>query len=66
MALMLIHPNYIHLGERGQGGEEYPLKFYSDFLQYVRNTYEGQYYHVLPRDLARFWKENYLIPGCGT
>jgi hypothetical protein len=66
MALMLIHPNYIHVGEGKKGSEEYPLKLYSDFLQYVRNSYEGQYYHVLPRDLARFWKENYLISGCKT
>jgi len=66
MALMLVHPNYMHPGEGGQGFEEYPLKLYSDFLQYVRNTYRGQYYHVLPRDLARFWKENHRISGCGT
>ena len=66
MALMLIHPNYIHVGEGEKGTEEYPLKYYADFLQYVRDTYKGQYYHVLPRDLARFWKENYLISGCGT
>ena len=66
MALMLVHPNYMHLGEGGQGFEEYPLKLYSDFIQYVRNTYEGQYYHVLPRDLARFWKENYFISSCKT
>jgi hypothetical protein len=66
MALMVVHPNYMHLGEGGHGFQEYPLKLYSDFLQYILNIYKGQYYHVLPRDLARFWKENYLVSGCGA
>lgn len=60
MALMLIHPDYINPGEGRNGLEEYPLKYYSDFLAYVKKTYQGEYYHVLPKDLAKFWKENYL------
>jgi hypothetical protein len=59
MALLIVHPDYINPGSRRNGAEEYPLKFYDDFLRYVRETYDGKYYHVLPRDLARFWKENY-------
>lgn len=59
MALMLIHPDYVNPGTRRSGNEEYPIKYYSDFLQYVKKTYFGEYYHVLPRDLAKFWKENY-------
>ena len=60
MALMLIHPDYINLGEGRDGPEEYPLKYYSDFLAHVQKTYQGEYYHVLPKDFAKFWKENYL------
>lgn len=60
MALMLIHPDYINPGEGKNGPEEYPLKYYSDFLAYVQKTYPGEYYNVLPRDLANFWKENHL------
>jgi hypothetical protein len=65
MALMLIHPDYINCGKGRDGSEKYPLRFYYDFLQYVRDTYKGQYYHALPRELARFWKENHLMSGCG-
>ena len=57
MVLMLVHPDCMHLGEGGRGIAEYPLMLYANFLQYIRDTYNGQYYNVLPRDLARFWKE---------
>jgi hypothetical protein len=61
MALMLTHPNYINVGENRNGIDEYPLKYYSEFLEYLQRTYRGEYYHVLPKDLAKFWKENYQI-----
>ena len=28
---------------------------YERFLRYVQTTHDGQYWHVLPRELARFW-----------
>ena len=66
MALMLIHPDYINPGEgrkRVRGiSSEVLFRFPSIRPEYL----QGQYYHVLPRDLARFWKENYRISGCGT
>jgi peptidoglycan/xylan/chitin deacetylase (PgdA/CDA1 family) len=60
MALMLIHPDYVNKGNSICGREEYPIKFFSDFLEYVQKKYGGEYYHVLPKDLAKLWKENYL------
>lgn len=62
MALLLVHPDYIETGDGRNGAEEYPLSFYADFLRFVRDTYKGEYYHVLPRELAKFWKENYGDP----
>ena len=44
-------------GEK-MGLEEYPADYYVEFLEYVREKYEGQYWHVLPREMARFWKNN--------
>ena len=44
-------------GEK-MGLEEYPADYYWEFLEYVREKYEGQYWHVLPREMARFWKNN--------
>lgn len=59
MALLLVHPDYINSDDRKDGPEEYPIGLYADILRYVRDAYKGEYYHVLPRDLAKFWKGNY-------
>ena len=59
MALVLTHPDYINPGNRCNGPEEYSLDLYSELLQYVKNTYKGEYFHVLPKDLAAYWKTNY-------
>jgi hypothetical protein len=59
MALMLTHPDFVNPGNGPNGLEEYPLKFYSDLLRYVRENYHGRYYHALPKDLAKFHIENY-------
>jgi len=58
MALFISHPDYMSFNGVSHY-EKYPVKYYEDFLQYVRTKYEGQYWHALPKDLARFWKENY-------
>jgi hypothetical protein len=44
-------------GEK-MGLEEYPADYYVEFLEYVKERYKGQYWHVLPREMARFWKNN--------
>jgi hypothetical protein len=53
MALVNVHPDYMCFGHRSPGLEEYPAKLYSDFLNYVKSTYEGSYWHVLPKEVAR-------------
>jgi len=40
------------------GLEEYPAEYYEEFLEYIKEKYVGQYWHLLPRDMARFWKNN--------
>nr|CBX31451.1 hypothetical protein N47_E49630 [uncultured Desulfobacterium sp.] len=58
MALFTTHPNYISFD--GQlHYEEYPLGFYTEFLEYIKSKYEGQYWHALPKDMARFWTDNF-------
>jgi hypothetical protein len=63
MALMNTHPDYMHFGTGAQGYEEYPSSYYGEFLQYVRDAYGGQYWHALPREVARFWNEAYAKEG---
>jgi hypothetical protein len=59
MALVLTHPDYVNPGSGRCEREEYPLKFYSELLKYVQQNYAGEYYHVLPRDLVKFYNENH-------
>ena len=55
MALVNTHPDYMHFGAGKPGLEEYPVRYYKEFLEYVKERYEGQYWHVLPKEMARFW-----------
>ena len=58
MALFNVHPDYMSFNGTN-GYEEYPLKYYEEFLEYIKSRYEGQYWHALPRDAARFWNGKY-------
>ena len=58
MALMNTHPDYMNFGGNRLDREEYPAEYYEEFLRYIKDKYEGQYWHVLPRDMARFWSKN--------
>ena len=54
MALFISHPDYINFNNNSHY-EKYPVKYYEEFLTYIKTKYEGQYWHVLPKDMARFW-----------
>jgi len=60
MALMNVHPDYINFKNGQCSLEEYPVKFYKEFLSYVMNKYENRYWNPLPMDMARFWRGNIL------
>jgi hypothetical protein len=55
MALVNTHPDYMHFDGKKRGVEEYPAAYYIAFLTFIKKNYEGQYWHALPRDVARFW-----------
>ena len=55
MALVNVHPDYIHFTGTRLGLEEYPAGYYRELLSYVKSRYEGQYWHALPREVARYW-----------
>ncbi len=52
MALVNTHPDYMVFDGK-PGLEEYPAGLYRDFLIHVQDKYEGEYWHGLPRDLAK-------------
>ena len=57
MALINTHPDYMCLNNRNPGLEEYPVRYYIDFLEYAARRYGGQYWHVLPKEMAAYWKK---------
>jgi hypothetical protein len=58
MALLNVHPDYINFKDKSQSPEEYTSKYYEDFLLYINKEFKGQYWHVLPKEIASFWSEN--------
>jgi hypothetical protein len=56
MALLNVHPDYMSFDCKKPGREEYPSDFYLNFLTYIKSRYEGQFWHVLPREMAHFWR----------
>ena len=58
MALLIAHPDYMNFGERSVPFDQYPVRYYRDLLEYVKQTYEGQYWNATPRDLARYFNNS--------
>ena len=58
MALLLAHPDYMNFGGNRLSIEEYPSTYYEEFLDYIKAKYQGQYWHALPKEIARFWVSN--------
>ena len=53
MVLLDTHPDYMAFGGNRPRSTEYPVELYANFLRHVRTKFEGQYWHVLPREVAR-------------
>ncbi|HIH97180.1 MAG TPA: hypothetical protein HA348_06870 [Thermoplasmata archaeon] len=62
MALLNVHPDYINFNDGKLNTEEYPDNYYRELLEYIQNKYEGQFWHVLPKEIAKFWAEKYKQP----
>ncbi|MEN6421067.1 MAG: glycosyltransferase [Smithella sp.] len=60
MALFISHPDYMNFNG-SNSPEKYPMQYYEVFLTYIKTKYKDQYWHVLPKDLARFWAANYRL-----
>lgn len=64
MALLNTHPDYMSFNIGNLGLKEYQIKYYKDFLEYVKCNYEGQYWHGLPRELAFYLKNHVYADKC--
>lgn len=56
MILVNVHPDYIDFDSTGKNYEEFDVKIYIDFLNYVKSKYEGKYWNALPSEIAAYWK----------
>jgi hypothetical protein len=54
MVHLKTHPDYFNLNNTKICTEEYPVSLYAKLLEYVKHNYAKQYWHVLPKDMARF------------
>jgi len=59
MALHISHPDYMDFGVDSDKTELYPYEYYKEFLLYVKEKYENNYWHALPRDVAAFVTNNF-------
>lgn len=55
MALLNVHPDYINFGGGPAGPEEFPVNYYSEFLEFIKSEYEGRYWNPVPGEMAHFW-----------
>ncbi|HEX8680083.1 MAG TPA: glycosyltransferase, partial [Chthoniobacterales bacterium] len=53
MVLLDTHPDYMSFDGARRKATEYPVELYREFLNYVRAKYADEYWHALPRDVAR-------------
>ena len=58
MALLITHPDYMNFKKDRCRTEEYPVKYYKELLDYIKVKYESQYWNPLPKEIARFWRNN--------
>lgn len=59
MALLNTHPDYMNLCGGKLSYENYPAEYYEEFLSYIKTKYSGQYWNVLPKEIAHFWKKRF-------
>ena len=52
MVLLNTHPDYMGMNGQKNALGEYPVRFYKQFLDYVRANYAGLYWHALPMEVA--------------
>jgi glycosyltransferase involved in cell wall biosynthesis len=57
MALVNVHPDYIRFEGDGADAKTFPVGFYTEFLQHVRQRYEGAYTNFRAEEVAKLVRE---------
>jgi len=61
MALLNSHPDYMCFGGK-EDRDEFPVARYEELLHYVREKYSESYWHALPRDVAKHYRQQVPLP----
>jgi hypothetical protein len=48
----------MYMGNDAPGLGEYAIQRYEELLDYLQTAYSGQYWHAVPKDVARFWRDH--------
>lgn len=56
MVLMNTHPDYMVFQSKKPRTDEFLSDYYRQILLYLKTRHEGQYWHVLPSEMSRFWR----------
>jgi hypothetical protein len=56
MALFNTHSDHMNFYKNKMVPYEYPVDYYERFLKYISEHYAGEYWNVLPREIAEFWR----------
>jgi glycosyltransferase involved in cell wall biosynthesis len=55
MVLLNTHPDYMCFDGR-PAGDEFPISYYEELLNYANEKYEGTFWQALPREVARYYR----------
>ena len=65
MALLNTHPDYMCFSG-SPAKDEFPAQRYEEFLSYIRQKYEGQYWSACSRDVATYYRQNVPLASRNT
>jgi peptidoglycan/xylan/chitin deacetylase (PgdA/CDA1 family) len=57
MVLVNTHPDYMCFDDNKPARDEFPVRHYAGLMTYIRERYDGAFWHALPREVARFYRE---------
>jgi len=61
MVLLDVHPDYMSFDGSPQTTTEYPVALYREFLDYIKTRYADQYWHALPKEVAKHVTQNHAV-----
>lgn len=60
MVHLITHPDYMNFNGSNSQKEEYSINLYINFLSFLKEHYEGQYWIATAKEVAEFWQEEQM------